>query len=95
MEFDYNRQKNTTTHHTDEYENDALVLRRGATFDLGIKFRNVGHDQIQEAVLRFSIGKLSRHINSSNLLLLSEVCKTQILCYEKRFWMKSRKYIFP
>ena len=82
LEFDYNRRENTTAHHTDEYENDALVLRRGATFDLGIKFHNVGYDQIQDAVLQFSIGKHSHPINSSNSLLLSKLCKIEMLCYE-------------
>ena len=41
VEFKYNRQENTTRHHTEDYENDVLVLRRGAAFDIGLTFSNV------------------------------------------------------
>ena len=59
VEFKYNRQENTTRHHTEDYENDVLVLRRGAAFDIGLKFSNVPLSDIQESVLRFGIGKLA------------------------------------
>ncbi|CAB3998614.1 ---NA---, partial [Paramuricea clavata] len=55
VEFDYNRNENTTRHHTNEYENDVLVLRRGAMFDLGLIFNDVAPQDIQEPVLQFSI----------------------------------------
>lgn len=57
VEFEYNRKENTTRHHTDEYENDVLVLRRGEKFDLDLTFHNVGLNDIQESVLRFNIGQ--------------------------------------
>ena len=57
VEFDYNRSENTTRHHTEEYENDVLILRRGETFNLELTFHNVGPDEIQESVLRFCIGE--------------------------------------
>jgi hypothetical protein len=57
VEFDYNRNENTTRHHTNEYENDVLVLRRGGTFDLGLIFNDVVPKDIQEPVLQFSMGK--------------------------------------
>ena len=59
VEFDYNRTKNTTRHHTEEYEieNDVLILRRGETFNLGLTFYNVGPDEIQESALRFGTGE--------------------------------------
>ena len=57
VEFDYNRSENTTRHHTEEYENDVLILRRGETFNVGLTFYNVAPDEIQESVLRFCIGK--------------------------------------
>ena len=56
VEFDYYRFKNTTRHHTEEYENDVLIARRGETFNLGVTFHNVGPDEIQESVLRFGTG---------------------------------------
>ena len=58
VEFDYYRFKNTTRHHTEEYENDVLIVRRGETFNLGVTFHNVGPDEIQESVLRFGTGEL-------------------------------------
>ena len=58
VEFEYNREDNTKKHHTKDYENDVLILRRGDTFDLGLVFHNVGPDEIQESVLRFTTGEL-------------------------------------
>ncbi len=66
VEFEYNRDKNTKMHHTGEYENDCLVLRRGETFDLGLTFHNVDLNVIQESVLRFSMGKT--HIKHNTTL---------------------------
>ena len=63
VEFEYNRQENTTRHHTDEYENDVLVLRRGATFHLGLTFQNVSSNDIKKSVIRFNIGRLAIEYN--------------------------------
>ena len=57
VEFEYYRTKNTTRHHTEEYENDVLILRRGDTFSFGLTFHNVEPDEIQESVVRFSTGE--------------------------------------
>ena len=59
VEFKYNQKQNATRHHTEDYENDVLVLRRGAAFDLGLTFSNVPPNHIRESVLRFGIGKLA------------------------------------
>lgn len=59
VKFDYNKEDNTTRHHTDEYENNVLVLRRGDIFTLGLTFENVGESHLQESLLQFSIGKLA------------------------------------
>ena len=57
VSIDWLRQQNTSDHHTNEYENDALVLRRGATFDIKLTFQDISFSKIMETVLKFSIGK--------------------------------------
>lgn len=59
--FKYYRKENTTNHHTDEYENDVLVLRRGAAFKLGLTFHNIPPNDIRDPVLQFGIGKFIGH----------------------------------
>ena len=55
--IDWLSQQNTSSHHTNEYENEALVLRRGATFDIKLTFQDISFSKIMETVLKFSIGK--------------------------------------
>ena len=50
-------EKNTKRHHTDEYKNRSLVLRRGDMFFLGMKFNGLTFAGIMNVKIRFSLGK--------------------------------------
>jgi hypothetical protein len=57
VKCDLFREKNTTHHRTEEYVNNSLVLRRGDTFMLGIKFAGRNFLDILSVKLRFSMGE--------------------------------------
>ena len=56
VEVDWLRQQNTSRHHTNEYENDALVLRRGETFNVGLTFKDISFSEIMKTVFKLRIG---------------------------------------
>ena len=56
VSFNYHKQENSTLHHTEEYDEQNLVLRRGFTFQLSAVFENFSQSEIKDAGLRFSIG---------------------------------------
>ena len=45
------------SHHTEEYVNKSLVLRRGEMFMLGMKFEGINFSDTLNIKLRFSMGK--------------------------------------
>ena len=58
VEVDWLRQQNTSRHHTNEYENDALVLRRGETFNVALTFKDViSFSEIMKTVFKLRIGR--------------------------------------
>ena len=56
VEVDWLRQQNTSRHHTNEYENDALVLRRGETFNVELTFKDICFSEIMKTVFKLRIG---------------------------------------
>ena len=56
VEVDWLRQQNTSRHHTNEYENVALVLRRGETFNVGLTFKDISFSEIMKTVFKLRIG---------------------------------------
>ena len=57
VEVDWLRQQNTSRHHTNEYENVALVLRRGETFNVGLTFKDIiSFSEIPKTVFKLRIG---------------------------------------
>ena len=51
------RRQNTSRHHTNKYKNDALVLRRGETFKVGLTFKDISFSEIMNTVFKLRIGK--------------------------------------
>ncbi|XP_046852517.1 protein-glutamine gamma-glutamyltransferase 4-like isoform X2 [Xenia sp. Carnegie-2017] len=62
VSFNYHKQENSSLHHTEEYDEQNLVLRRGFTFQLSAVFENFSQSEIKDAGLRFSIGANDRFI---------------------------------
>ena len=48
---------NTTRHHTEEYVNSCLVLRRGLFVMLGMKFEGIDLSEVLNVKLRLSMGE--------------------------------------
>uniref|UniRef100_A0A8D0HRY0 Protein-glutamine gamma-glutamyltransferase K n=1 Tax=Sphenodon punctatus TaxID=8508 RepID=A0A8D0HRY0_SPHPU len=58
--------KNRQLHHTDEYEYDHLILRRGQPFDMHLQFQQPYDPEQHRVCLEFLIGeRLPRHPQSS------------------------------
>jgi len=54
---DYMYEYNTKSHHTDEYENKDLVIRRAQAFDMKLHFKGRAYDRTKDQIyLRFKIG---------------------------------------
>ena len=51
------RTTNTTRHHTEEYVNSCLVIRRGLFVMLGMKFEGVDQSEVLNVKLRVSMGE--------------------------------------
>ena len=62
VEVDWLRQQNTSRHHTNEYENVALVLRRGETFNVGLTFKDIDISEIPKTVFKLRIGMSIRQL---------------------------------
>lgn len=65
VKCDQFREVNTKNHHTDEYINNSLVLRRGGMFMTGMKFDGIQFPEISSLKLRFSMGECVIFILSS------------------------------
>ncbi|XP_028401879.1 protein-glutamine gamma-glutamyltransferase 4-like [Dendronephthya gigantea] len=67
VECDLFIEKNTKRHHTDEYINRSLVLRRGELFFLGMKFKGLTFSGIMHVKLRFSLEREYLKSNKMNV----------------------------
>ena len=58
VDCDWMKSKNENAHHTDEYDTDLLVLRRGQTFTTKMTFNRKFHMTADKVVLELNIGIL-------------------------------------
>uniref|UniRef100_F6QUA3 protein-glutamine gamma-glutamyltransferase n=1 Tax=Ciona intestinalis TaxID=7719 RepID=F6QUA3_CIOIN len=57
LRVNYKKETNCVDHHTDKYIHNSLVVRRAATFDLGLVFKNRNYRPAKDdIVLEFTIG---------------------------------------
>jgi len=57
VDCDWMKSENEQAHHTNEYETDQLVIRRGQTFTTKMTFERKFHKQADKIVLELNIGK--------------------------------------
>ena len=51
------KEKNSEAHHTDQYEQDESVLRRGQEFSFTLKFDRKVNKDVDLIIAKFSYGK--------------------------------------
>jgi len=56
VDCDYMIKENKDAHHTSEYATSTLVLRRGQTFDLKMKFQRKFHAEADKVTLELGVG---------------------------------------
>ena len=55
--MDLLKEKNSEAHHTDQYEQDESVLRRGQEFSFTLKFDRKVNKDVDLIIAKFSYGK--------------------------------------
>ena len=53
---DLNITENRKDHHTDEYEHEKLIIRRGQPFTLNITFNRPVNTDEDDIILQFTVG---------------------------------------
>ena len=56
VDCDWLKDKNEKAHHTDEYETDLMVIRRGQTFTTKMTFDRKFHNKADKITLELNIG---------------------------------------
>jgi hypothetical protein len=57
VEVDFHVEKNREEHHTDEYETESLIVRRGQVFNLTVTFDRPFDAKQDKIILQFVTGK--------------------------------------
>lgn len=69
VDCDWMKVANQTAHRTSEYENKAIVLRRGQTFQIKATFQREFNETADQVFLEFSIGKNAQEMYDTKIRL--------------------------